>query len=284
MGMRFAGVALAGIVTVGTLSLPARAQQRAAPPDNPRDVKELLFEVANAMGMLRGLQQEDSIITLEHWAAGTITTGQERLEVPEYRLSVNYAVPGLRVDVMRKGAGQARRSIEVVSGTAAWNETERGRGATPARESVRERLVHLWTTPMGIVKAARAAGGAAKMTASAGAITLTFPLPAPVGDVIATATLRKDASLLAKAAPDALKQLVGTYVTRVTTTGVVTETTYAEYGDWNWDDYQADIMLPRRIVRRAGSTTVDLTTKNTNTYNPYVVMPVPDNIRQAGSQ
>ena len=284
MGMRFAGVALAGIVTVGTLTLPARAQQRTAPQDNPRDVKELLFELSNAMGMLRGLQQEDSVITLEQWATGTATIGQERVEVAEYRLSVNYAVPGMRVDVMRKGAGQAGRSIEVVSGTAAWNETERGRGATPARESVRERLVHLWTTPMGVVKAARAAGSNAKMTTSAGATVLTFPLPAPVADVIVTATVRKDASLLGRKAEDALPQLVGTYITRVTTTGVVTETTYAEYGDWNWDDYRADIMLPRRMVRRAGTTTFDLTTKNTNTYNPYVVMPVPDNIRQAGSQ
>ena len=46
---------------------------------------------------------------------------------------------------------------------------------------------------------------------------------------------------------------------RVETTGaVVTDTTYAEYGDWNWDDYQADIMLPRRMTRKQGDTTLEL--------------------------
>src|SRR5688500_19583029 len=60
----------------------------------------------------------------------------------------------------------------------------------------------------------------------------------------------------------------GTYVVRVETVGsVVTDTSYAEYGDWNWDDYQADILLPRRMTRKQGDTTLDLVTTNTNTYN-----------------
>ena len=50
-------------------------QQRPAPTDSAADVKTLLFELANSMGMLRGLQQEDSILTLEHWAKGTMTVG-----------------------------------------------------------------------------------------------------------------------------------------------------------------------------------------------------------------
>jgi hypothetical protein len=108
---------------------------------------------------------------------------------------------------------------------------------------------------------------------------LSFPLPAPVDDVTVNATVRKDASLVV---PDvaALKALVGTYIVRVETGGaVVSDTTYTEYGDWNWDDYQADIMLPRRAVRKQGDTTLELMTTNTNTYNPYVVMPVPEGVR-----
>ncbi len=110
-------------------------------------------------------------------------------------------------------------------------------------------------------------------------MTLSFPLPAPANDVMMTATLRRDASLVAAHA-NSLKTLVGTYIVRVQTTGAVTsEATYAEYGDWNWDDYKSDIMLPRRITWKASDQTVELTTKNTNTYNPYVVMPVPTNIK-----
>ena len=57
---------------------------------------------------------------------------------------------------------------------------------------------------------------------------------------------------------------------------IATDTTYGEYGEWNWNDYRSDIMFPRRIVQKSGDTTLELTVKNTNTYNPYVVMPVPE--------
>ncbi|MGH9257935.1 MAG: hypothetical protein ACRD3C_25525 [Vicinamibacterales bacterium] len=279
--MRTTALLLAGVVTCGALAVSTRAQQRTAPPANPSDVKGLVFEVANSIGMLRGLQQEDSILTLEHWTKGTMTVGGQRYEVPEYRMSINYSVPGMRVDLRRQASGgQAQRQIEVVSGTAAWNEADRGKNATPARDRVKERLVYLWTTPMGIVKAASLAGAKATVKAAGGAAVLTFPLPAPADDVTVNATIRRDASVLARPNEQALKTLIGTYVVRVETSGaVVTDTTYAEYGDWNWDDYKADIMLPRRITRKHGDMAVELMTVNTNTYNPYVIMPVPENVK-----
>ena len=278
--MRRSLLAFAGAVTIGVLTASPAARQRPAAPDGAADVQTLLFELANSMGLLRGLQQEDSILTLEQWAKGTMTVGQQKYDVPEYRLSVNYSVPGIRIDFRRQApGGQPQRQIEVVSGALAWNETERGRNAIAARDRAKERLVYLWTTPMGIVKAARMAGAKATSKASGVATVLSFPLPAPAEDVTVTATVRRDASLLI---PDeaALKTLIGTYLVRVETAGpVVTDTTYAEYGDWNWDDYQADILLPRRMTRKQGDTTLDLVTTNTNTYNPYVVMPVPENIK-----
>jgi hypothetical protein len=280
--MRTFALLLAGVLVVGVLAIPTLAQQRpAAPaPAGASDVKGILFELANSMGMLRGLQQEDSILTLEHWAKGTMTVGGQKFDLPEYRMSINYGVPGMRVDLRRQASGgQAQRVIEVVAGSAAWNETERGRNATAARDKAKERLVQLWTTPMGVVKAATMAGAKATIKSAGGAMVLSFPLPAPADDVTVNATLRRDNSLLV-ADPAALKNLVGTYVARVETTGgVVSDTTYAEYGDWNWDDYQSDIMQPRRITRKLGDVSLELMTVNTNTYNPYVIMPVPDNVK-----
>ena len=271
--MRTSALLLAGLLSLGALTVSARAQQP--------DVKTLVFELANSMGMLRGLQQEDSILSLEQWAKGTMTVGGKRFDLPEHRTSINYAVPGMRVDYRRQAAGgQAARQIEVVAGGAAWNEADRGTGATAARDRARERLVYLWTTPMGVVKAARAAGAKATVKSAGGATVLSFPLPAPVDDVTAHVTVRKDASLLTRPSPGALSSLVGTYIARVETTGgVVTDTMYAEYGDWNWDDYKSDIMLPRRMTRKHGDTALELMTVNTNTYNPYVVMPVPDTVK-----
>jgi hypothetical protein len=284
--MRTTALLLAGLLVAGTLTVSLSAQQAKPGPiattQKPTDVNTLLFEMANTMGMLRAIQQEDSIITLEHWAKGTVTTGGQKADVPEYRMSVNYAVPGMRVDYQRQmGTGKPQRVIEVVAGGTAWNETDRGMGATPARDRAKERAVMLWTTPMGVYKAAKMAGARATMKAAgANTWTLTFPLPAPAEDVTATATVRQDASVLARPNDAALKILTGTYITQVDTTGaIVSQSTYSEYGDWNWEDYKADIFLPRRLTRRVGDTTFDLTTVNTNTYNPYVIMPVPANVK-----
>jgi hypothetical protein len=297
--MRRSVLALTGAAIAGALVLPLNAQRpstgaqgapsrvegRGAAPAGGTDVKSVLFDLANSMGMLRGMQQEDSILTLEHWTTGTSINGQQRQELTEFRVSVNYAVPGMRVDATMKGAdGRPQRIVQVISGNVAWNETEPGKNPTPAPETIKDRTVQLWTTPMGVVKAARMAGANAKVTGSGTELMLSFSLPAPANDVTATATLRRDAGLV-KGHSTALKDLVGLYITRVQTSGaVVTDVAYSEYGDWNWDDYKSDIMLPHRVVWKSGTRTLELTTKNTNTYNPYVVMPVPANIRAAASR
>jgi hypothetical protein len=261
------------------------AQDRAPGPaaaGRVLDAASAVFELSNSMGMLRSVQQQDSIITLEQWGSGRMTVGSQSFDVPEYRMSVNYAVPGMRVDQTRRSAaGKTERSIHVVSGAFAWDESSPGVEAAPAAAAVKERLVLLWTTPMGVAKAARAAGANARVVMrEPGTAALVFALPPPVADVTATATLRTDASLLVAPHPMALKELVGTYVVKVETSGaVVSDTTYAEYGDWNWSDYRADIFQPRKMVRKLGDSTLEITTTQTNTYNPYVVMPVPARLR-----
>jgi hypothetical protein len=267
--LRAAAVAGAALAVLGA-GLTAQAQA-------PR--RDIVFDVANSMGMLRGLQQDDSILSLEYWATGTMTMGAQKYEISKYRMSLNYSVPGMRVDLTRKAAGGAeQRQIHVVAGNFAWNETEPGVGPTPAQNTLRERLVMLWTTPFGAVKAARLAGANLKVTDQGGGRTvLTFPLPAPVNDVTATVTVSTDKSLFPNPPANQGKGLVGTYIERVSTTGgVVSESSYSEYGDWNWDDYKSDAFTPKRASRKFGETTLELTTTNTNTYNPYVVMPVPE--------
>ena len=54
---------------------------------------------------------------------------------------------------------------------------------------------------------------------------------------------------------------------------------YSDYQDWNPDDYKSDVLLPGRIIQSVdGIVTLDLTLHESNTYNPYVIMPVPENI------
>lgn len=294
-GSVFAGFAAVAVVAV--LAHGAPAAQVAGPADP--ELEAVLYDAANSLGMLRTIEERDSITSQEAWADGTMSINGETVRVTDYRLSLNYHVTGMRVDIRYTDAsGDEQRQIEVVAGDLAWNETEPGLGATPAPGAERERLVQYWTNPIGVVKAAVAAGDAAEVTREGDDIVLTFPLPAPVDDVTMTATLRRDNDLFIYWAsePEAqarirdrvlpmyalMEGLVGTYITRVETQldDVVTETTYSEYGDWNVDDNKADVMWPRRIIQTRGDVTVlDLRVTLTNTYNPYVVMRVPDALR-----
>ena len=100
------------------------------PRPAPGDVKAMLFEIGNSMGMLRSPDRtrrvEDSIVTLEMWAKGTMTVNGQMSDVPEYRASVNYVYPGLREDVTRV-AGPERR-VRCRSSIRRSRGTKRRRG------------------------------------------------------------------------------------------------------------------------------------------------------------
>lgn len=282
MGTRFSCAGACAVVIALLMGWSQPTLQSQTAPGAAPELEATLFAVANSMGMLRTRQQEDKVATLELWATGTITQNGQARQVTAYRASVNYMLTGLREDLtVAMPAGQPDRQIRVVSGNAAWNQTDLESEARPEPAAVRERLVHLWTTPMGLAKAAAIAGDAAKVSVEHGTTILTFPLPEPVADITARVTLRTDPALLILWHDFAYEGAgVGTYIVKVETRGdIVTETTFSEYGDWNWDDYKQDVILPRRIVqRRADGVKLDLTVTNTNTTNPYVVMPVPENV------
>jgi hypothetical protein len=126
--------------------------------------------------------------------------------------------------------------------------------------ALQERQVQILLTPIGMAKAAKAAGDAAKISTANGATILTFPS----NGATITATLNK------YMAPVKAEARYGTNVLTVT---------YDQYGDWN-DDAKADIYLPKHIVQtQNGMTVLDLTITHTNTYNPYVIMPIPANVK-----
>jgi hypothetical protein len=170
----------------------------------------------------------------------------------------------MRVDYTCEG--QPRR-VEVVNGASAWNETQPGINPSPAPGTAPERQLLIWTLPAGVIKAATAAGADAKVTVEEGKAVLSFPVVDVHGATI-RATYNPQTYLLER-----VEARLGT---------TVMDITYAEHGDWNGDDYLSDVQFPKRITRKRGTTTVaDLTLIKTNTYNPYVVMPVPPGIKAA---
>ena len=268
--VRIQALAIAAVFGLGALTTHAQGARRGQAARGTSELQAVLYNAANALGVLRGLGEEDSITTIEYWATGTMNTRGQAYRLTSYRASINYSVPGMRVDLTRTGPdGQPQRQIQSVSGAFAWNDTEPGMNGTPAPEAANERLIQLWTTPIGVIKAATAAGANTKVTVEGGATVLAFSLPAPLASVTVKATLN------AQYQTARVETRLGS---------LLTETTYSDYGDWNDADYKADVMTPRHIVQKQGGVTVlDLTITKTNTYNPYVVVPVPGNVETAAT-
>src|SRR5216684_5758465 len=167
--------------TVAALSMASVSAQDAA-----ATIKKAEY----ALGMIRGPARIDAINTQEFWATGfTYAFGQSyKPDQPwppfktTFHASLSYAVPAMRVDMMRsnpdglvQGGGglplaAPQRLIQVVSGRFAWNESVPGAGfisgsmATPTPAALNDRLLQLWSTPFGVLKMAVQAGSKAKVT------------------------------------------------------------------------------------------------------------------------
>lgn len=259
------------------------------------EVETILYKAADTLGMLRTPSEVDRMLTMIYSGAGTTMLDGQPCTLESYRASVRYRianahhtfpVPAMRVDFTCTGDNdESERHIQVVAGELAWNESEPGIGATPAPETVDERLLQLWLLPHSLVKAAVAAGPRTVASNEGGNPILTFPLPAPLDDTTVKITLDPDV-FLHHTMPNGVRREFSHRITRVETEfdGDAVVVAYADYMDWNEADYKADVLLPGRIVQTRGGTTIlDLTLDWSNTYNPYVVMPVPDGIPWEGA-
>jgi hypothetical protein len=282
----FTSVLLAG-------SAPSAQTQQAFPPAEPaKNLEEALFKASDALGMLRGPQERDGIVTFEYWGTGTMDLQGKPCQLKNYRASVRYPapdrrepfpVPGMRVDFTCADGGQ---QIQVVAGEFAWNEKTVGGPGTPAAQALQDRLLQVWTLPQGLMKAARLAGAKATFAMEAGKPTVTFPLPAPIQAATAKITL-DPANFLFHTMPTGVRRYFSHRIERVDVrfNNATTVITYSDYRDWNASDYKSDALLPGRMVHeRNGVKVLDLTLTQSQTYNPYVVMPVPENVRKTAAR
>jgi hypothetical protein len=255
-------VACLALAVLTTYAQAPQAGQRQAPSTAAApgaDAKKVIETMEDNLGMLRGMNRQDGINRIELWGTrGTKVVGGRPVQLTAWRVGLNFTMQAMRFDYTHDG----QRTIEVVSDKYAWNEEMPGVKATPMPATLAERQLQLVLTPIGMAKAAKASGDAAKVTTTGGVTTLTFP----ANGATIIATLNKYME------PVKAEARLGTTVLNVT---------YDQYGDWN-DDAKADIYLPKHIVQTVnGMTVLDLTVTNTNTYNPYVIMPVPANVKTA---
>jgi hypothetical protein len=263
------------------------AEAKAGASGEATDRLKVLRAAADALGMLRWsdigagathLPAIDVVTTMEIFASGTVYNGGQASPA-DYHAALAYIPPAMRVEITRKGAGEAH-TIQTVRENFAWNESEIGGGlvpgkgtATPAMPAAKARLLQLWILPYGVVKAAIAAGDKTKISVENGGTVLTFPLSGSLAGITVMATLDS-------------KNLVTKVETRPDNpalTNMVTETEYSDYADHG--EVLTDIKSPGHIVeKQAGKPLLDLQVKRVNANDPYLVFPVPPNVKAAASQ
>jgi glyoxylase-like metal-dependent hydrolase (beta-lactamase superfamily II) len=288
--LTFAALAALVVPTLGAQT-PARPAQGAAgtAPALP-DAKTLVHDIGTAHGMLRGVQENDATTTAQFQATGTqYIVGQTfrpgapwpAAKLTKYNVWINYAVPGMRIDLERtnpdgpvQGGGglpfaAPQRQIQVVAGNRAWNETMMPGGpATAAVGTQVDRLVQVYLLPQGAVKAMRLAGDKASVGMDGDKLTVSFPLPGSLSNL--TARVRLDARKLI--------EHVEVMMDNPVLGDTKLEVDYADYRDPDL----SDIPFPFKIAQKLGGMPIlDITLRNARMYNPYVVIPVPDNVEAA---
>jgi hypothetical protein len=304
-------VALAtGIATV--LAIAANAQFGGPPPElytpaeDARDLKSVLFNWTWHMGMLRGIEEHELLVTLEYRGTGTIqVNGQPCTLAPYeearsgelgksgYRIGSAYQFSGSRVQIeCTLPNGQRYSNIEVVSGEYAWDEDQPGAGlvpgegtATPRPNLVNERLIRLWADPLGAPKAALAGAGIDPMKVFRNPGGLLEDGPSTIGDT----SVRWDGDTPVVTFPipgvdgaTAVARLDDRFMAESV---VVThgrdryEFTYSDYNDYNNPLNLIELYMAGRMVeRRNGQVVRDINTVVTETGSVYVVVPVPPSV------
>src|SRR5687768_8965693 len=294
------GVVLAiGVaVTAGAQTPPgAAAGELYTPAKDAKDLRAVIFNWMWHQGMLKGTDERDMVGTLEYQAkGGTIQVDGQPCTLSRYRASTNYQTFSQRINyTCTRPNKQAYSNIEVVSWQYAWNEDTPGAEIGPTKgkvaampAAVQERLIRVWASPQGAPKAALAgtmdtwtlganpglvvADGAPKVGNTtvtwdaAGKAVVTFPIPGVAG---ATGTATLDAKYM-------------TEKVVVTQGATTTEFTYSNYQDWNNPLHKIEVFYAGRMIeRKNGAVVRDLTTRETETGNVYVVAPVPASVQKA---
>src|SRR5687768_17471140 len=267
------------------------------PAPGAKDLRSVIFNWMWHQGMLKGADERDMVATLEYQAkGGTIQVDGQPCTLSRFRESTNYQTFSQRIQyTCARPNKQTVSNIEVVSWHYAWNEDVVGaeiggtKGkAVPMPATVEERLIRIWANPQGAAKAALAgtmntwtlganpssviADGAMKVGNTTlsfdatGKPVFTFPIPGIAG---ATGTATLDAKYL-------VEKVVVTHGANTT------EFTYSNYQDWNNPLHKIEVFYAGRLTeRKNGAVIRDLTTRETETGNVYVVAPVPPSVQKA---
>jgi hypothetical protein len=250
---------------------------------NMSEVAKAVKAAADALGMPRTggpggalLPEIDVINRMEILGSGTSSVSGQTVKT-EYHAALGYNPPAMRLEITRTNAGGTpQHTIQTVRDKYAWDESMLGAGlvpgkgtATPQMTAVKQRLLQIWILPYGVLKAAFAAGDKATVSTEDGATVLSVPLSGELAGVTLKATLDP-------------KNFI-TKVVAQTGGGMDIEADYSDYADHG--EILTDIKSPGHVVeKQGGSTVLDIQIKNWDANNPYLVFPIPQNVKMATQQ
>ena len=275
---RFTLLAVGCVLALASLSVVPSAQQ-----------SDALKAAATALGAanLKTLQFTGSGANFSVGQNFTPNDPWPRVTVKNYTASINYDTGSMRQELLRemgttmpRGGGAPftgeQRQIQVVGGTYAWNVPVAppapaggapaagggGRGGAPppapAPAAAAERMLFLWATPQGFVKAATTNN--ATMKKAGGGTEVSFTVG---GKYKMTGTINAQNQV----------ERVRTWIDHPIVGDMLVETVYSGYKDFG------GVMFPSRIAQtQDGYPSLDLTISSV-TANPAVDITVPDNVR-----
>jgi glyoxylase-like metal-dependent hydrolase (beta-lactamase superfamily II) len=197
-----------------------------------------------------------------------------QFDVSSFTATVNYQTPGARVQMTRRQTiepGRTRpapveqRPVQVVSGTYAWNlAPPAGAPPTAAPEAqaqpaaVEERVMEIWTTPHGFLKAAAANNATAQPVDGGGSnVSFTADGHRYEGRINAQNQVER----------------VQTWIDNPVLGDTPVEFAYSDYRDFS------GVMFPGRIVRTQGGYPVLDINVASVTANPTLDLTVPEAVR-----
>ena len=249
-----------------------------ASPCIGKDVRD----VAESIGMGRGkVMTVTSVIGVQFRADGTMAdgAGMARLANAEFHLA--YYLPAMRMFLKgTKANGQPLNEIRVFANQYAWNESQEGRGATAATNTLNDRLPLLKLTPFGAVWSLIDAEGHTVVTKTAdGKTVLTGTSPY---DGIETSVTVEDSRQHPKLGPYEPTELIRLPV--AVTAKANGHTWGATFADYRGDlEPNVWMIFPTTIKWTLdGKPLADLKVTFFRS-NPYIVFPIPGVVNAAAA-
>ncbi len=275
------------------------------PPAGSKELKDVLYNWAWHMGMLRSGSESELIKTLDYYGAGgNMQVNGQPCTITRYHLQANYMIPGYRIDIgCTRPNTQTYSIVENMSGDYAWDddivgaELVAGKGkSTPNRAALTDRRIRLWASPHGVLKSALAAAAGMHPLQSFGQNPATLLDRQAAAGVKGTTTLTwvtektVEKAVLTFPVPDVPgATMTATLVNYLPESVVVKngndthEFIYSKWADFNNPLFKIEALIPTTTVeRKNGAAVRNVTSKVTEIGQIYVIVPVPDSIQKAG--